>query len=452
MKRIFLLIVFFIFPSYTYSQHEGHQRHEEEDEPLPQEQVHKPHDEGEMQMPHSFSRNLPMNRNASGTSWLPDASPMFGYMLHRNEWMFMFHGQAFIRYNNQDVFGQGTRGGSQFDAPNWIMGMGQRYVGNRGLFRFSVMLSLDPVTVGGAGYPLLFQSGETWQGQPLVDRQHPHNFFSELSIGYTHMINEEADIFLYLAMPGEPALGPPAFMHRISTLSNPDAPLGHHWQDATHIVFGVATLGLRYNIFKLEGSVFTGREPGENRWGFDRPRFDSYAARFSVNPTRRLALQVSQAFITSPEVVRPLEDVWRTTASAIYAGHLEGENRFINTGLIWGYNNVTGEDHAEHSVLLESNLQLNRTSIYGRYEFVQKSSEELLILIVGHHDNFNINAVTLGANHVLFSQWNLNFALGAQATLNISPPELHMLYGKTPLAFQVYTRIFPGLMSRGFLR
>jgi hypothetical protein len=193
MKEFKLIIFFsFFFIFNCYAQHEDHHQHEEE---AIEGDLQHQHDEEEMMMPHAFSRNLPMNRNSSGTGWLPDATPMFGYMIHGDPWMFMFHGQAFIRYNIQDVFNQGVRGDRQFDAPNWLMGMGQRYVGERGLFSFQVMLSLDALTVGGAGYPLLFQSGETWLGQPLVDRQHPHNFFSALSVGYTHMINDNIDVF-----------------------------------------------------------------------------------------------------------------------------------------------------------------------------------------------------------------------------------------------------------------
>lgn len=339
-----------------------------------------------------------------------------------------------------------------FDAPNWIMGMGQRRIGNRGQFRFSVMLCLDPITVGGAGYPLLFQSGETWQGQPLVDRQHPHNFFSELSIGYTHMISRDMDVFVYLAMPGEPALGPGAFMHRISAFNNPDAPLGHHWQDATHIIFGVATLGFRYNIFNLEGSVFTGREPGEERFGFDRPRFDSYSARLSVNPTPALALQVSSSYIVSPEVTRPDENVRRTTASAIHAYQL-GTNSFLNTSLIWGHNFSAGH-HNEHSVLLESNLQFPRWAAYGRYEWLQKSVEELNLEeeIYGHGTVFNINALTLGLNYNFLQLANTNFTLGLQGTIFVSDDQLADLYGKNPKALQTFIRIYPGLMSAGFRR
>src|SRR5690606_23048717 len=159
-------------------------------------------------MSHSFSRNLSMNRNGSGTGWLPDASPMYGYMAHSKKWMYMFHGNVFVRYNHQDIGNKGSRGDSRLDAPNWFMGMGQTKVGNKGLFSFSAMLSLDPWTVGGEGYPLLFQSGETWKGEPLVDHQHPHDLFSELSVGYTYMFSKNIDAFFYLGYPGEPAFGP----------------------------------------------------------------------------------------------------------------------------------------------------------------------------------------------------------------------------------------------------
>ena len=215
--------------------------------------------------------------------------------------------------------------------------------------------------------PLLFQTGETFEGRPLVDRQHPHNLFSELSIGYTQAFSKDVDAFVYFGYPGEPALGPVAFMHRPSSMNIPDSPLGHHWQDATHITFGVATLGFRYKIFKLDGSLFTGREPGEARYGFDRARFDSYSYRLTANPTRQLSMQISKAFIKSPEAVHPDEDVNRTTASIIHALPLRADNRTLNSTIVWGYNDA-GEDHQENSITLESNLQLDRFGVYGRYE------------------------------------------------------------------------------------
>ncbi|HKH59993.1 MAG TPA: hypothetical protein VKA49_04125, partial [Flavitalea sp.] len=263
------------------------------------------HDEMEhdsMLMTHSFSRNLPMSRNGSGTGWLPDTSPMYMYMWGREKSNLMLHGNVVLRYNKQDLFGKGSRGDTKIDAPNWFMGMYNHLVGKRGLFNATAMISFDPFTVGARGYPLLFQSGETYNGNRLVDRQHPHDLFSGLSVAYTHMFNKDVDVTAYFGYPGEPALGPPAFMHRISALNNPDAPLGHHWQDATHIVFGVGTLGLRLKQFKFEGSIFTGREPDENRYNFDQARFDSYSYRISFNPNRDYSIQVSQGFLHEPEV------------------------------------------------------------------------------------------------------------------------------------------------------
>jgi len=226
-----------------------------------------------MSMSHVYSLNLPMNRNGSGTGWLPDASPMYGYMFHSPKWMYMLHYNLFLRYNNQDFTGKGIRGNSKLDAPDWIMLMGQRQVKQNGLFHFNIMASLDALT-GGNGYPLLFQSGESYKAQPLVDRQHPHDLFAALSVGYTQRLSKKVDVFGYFGYPGEPAISAPTFMHRASAMNDPDAPLGHHWQDATHITFGVATAGIRVDKFKLELSDFTGREPDENRYDFEQMKFE----------------------------------------------------------------------------------------------------------------------------------------------------------------------------------
>jgi hypothetical protein len=242
-------------------------------------------------MSHAYSRKLPMSRNGSGTAWNPDNTPMFMWMSHHDQWMVMNHGAVYLRYTNQNVGRDaGQRGGSTLSAPNWLMTMAQRPIGEKGLLSLTAMLSLDPLTESGNGYPLLFQSGEAFEGRPLVDRQHPHDLFSALSVGYTHAFSADVDLTAYFGYPGEPAIGPVAFMHRVTAMSNPDAALGHHWQDATHIAFGVATLGVRYKQFKLEGSNFTGREPDDNRYGFEKPRADSWAGRLNWNPTPALAL------------------------------------------------------------------------------------------------------------------------------------------------------------------
>jgi hypothetical protein len=398
-------------------------------------------------MSHAFSINLPMNRNGSGSGWLPDASPMWGNMFHSHRWMFMLHNNVFIRYNNQDFTNKGSRGDSKIDAPNWLMFMGQRKVGKSGLFHFSSMFSLDAVIAGGSGYPLLFQSGETYKGQPLVDRQHPHDLFSELSLSYAHAFTQKIDLFAYLAYPGEPALGPVAFMHRPSALYNPDAPLSHHWIDATHITFGVATLGIRLGKFKVEASSFTGREPDENRFDFDKPRFDSKSGRLSYNPSMNWAFQISHAFLDSPEELHLDEDVNRTTASAVFSTGFTN-NSFFNATTTWGLNKVKNHE-GEHAFLLEASWNKNKLALYSRYEYVQKSAEELVLdeAVYGHDAIFPVNAITFGFSYDLLNLNKARIAAGSQFSLYNADKKLESIYGKNPMAAEVYIRLYPALMN-----
>ncbi len=191
----------------------------------------------------------------------------------------------------------------------------------------------------------------------------------------------------------------------------------------THITFGVGTLGFRYKSFKLESSIFTGREPDEHRYDFDKMRFDSYSYRLSLNPSENWALQFSQGFIHSPELLEPQIDVTRTTASAIYSKSLKKKYDYFTQSFVWGLNHASnGND--EHSVLCEANLQLNKQAIYGRHEFVQKSSEELDLETEFGETNFNINAFTLGYNRTICSSSFVQLATGAQGTINFSPKKL----------------------------
>jgi len=401
-----------------------------------------------MAMSHAFSRNLPMTRNGSGTSWLPDNSPMYGYMFHSGKWMYMLHGDLYIRYNKQDLFNAGLRGGDKFDAPNMVMLMGQRTVGSKGLFSFNTMVSLDPLTVGEAGYPLLFQTGESYKGKPLVDRQHPHDLIAGLSVSYAHAISKKADIFGYIGYPGEPALGPAVYVHRPSGFFNPDAPLTHHWVDATHITFGVATLGMRYGNWKIEGSSFTGREPDENRYNFDKPRFDSWSGRLSYNPGKKWAMQISHGLIKEPEILHPGEDINRTTASVTYSHRGQGE-KFINVTALWGLNKSRGHD-GENGALLEGSYSVNRTTVYGRYEWVQKSVEELNLdeSVFGHDVLFPVHVLTAGTSYDIFIIGKTKIAIGAQAAIYFSDKRLEQLYSKNPMAGELYLRIYPRVMGR----
>ncbi|GAB2541529.1 hypothetical protein [Spirosoma aerophilum] len=409
-----------------------------------------------MGMTHSLSRYLPMNRNGSGTSWHPDNTPMYAYMSQPTPsgWSFMLHYAIYLRYTSQNSNNPDRRGrGEQFGAPNWFMGMAQRKVGKRGLFQVRAMLSLDPLTVGNGGYPLLFQTGESYKGQPLIDKQHPHDLVSELSVSYSHAFSKDVDLFGYVGYPGEPALGPPAFMHRISAFNNPDAPLSHHWQDATHILFGVATAGIRYKWARLEASTFTGREPDEHRYNFDKPTFNSYSYRLSINPSPSLAVQFSQGFLHSPEEAHPEENITRTTASILHSKGL-GPDSYVTSSFVWGRNSHDGS--GENSYLAESSLQKDKVAFYGRYENVSKSAEELSLYNptaggesgqMAHNKMFTINNLTLGVNYRIAQQLRSDVVLGAQVTTSLPDKSLQAFYGKTPVSGQIYLRLSPSLMS-----
>lgn len=436
MKKLFLFVVTGVISASLFAQHEHHSKDSTQ---RSEEEMAAPADN--MLMSHAYSLSLPMSRNGSGTSWQPDASPMYMYLNANARSNWAIHGSIVFRYNNQDIFNKGSRGAAQFEAPNWFMGMYNRRIGSRGLLNATAMISFDPLTVGEDGYPLVFQTGETYNGERLIDRQHPHDLISGLSVAYTHMLNPDVDVTVYAGYPGEPALGPVAFMHRVSSLNNANAPLGHHWQDATHTTFGVGTLGLRFKKFKLEGSIFTGREPDEERYNFDDARFDSYSYRLSYNPNAQWAFQFSQGFIRQPEKLEPGVDQVRTTASLMRSTSLRTLN-WSHT-LAAGMNDKSLHEANEYSILYETNLQFNTQALYLRYEFVQKAIEDLAIPSTHGHSYYNINALTLGYNRNISPAAPVDILAGVQATLNFPAQDLKSYYGNLPVGGQIYLQLRP---------
>ncbi|MBV9851485.1 MAG: FixH family protein, partial [Armatimonadetes bacterium] len=393
-------------------------------------------------MSSSVDLNDSMSQEASGTAWLPASSPMYGRMFMNNGNMLMLHGAVMPRYT--DVGSK--RGDRRLDAPNWFMGMfshpldAQSQLGLRGMF------SLDPITEGGYGYPLLFQTGETWHHQPLHDRQHPHDLMDELAVSYSRLIGSGRSAYAYVGYPGEPALGPPTYMHRLLAYDFADAPIGHHWQDATHITFGAATVGINFGSrLKLEASDFTGREPDENRYSFDRPRFDSYSARLSYNPDSDNALQVSHGFIRNPE--GDGANVHRTTASWLYNRPLGADANFT-TALVWGRNDLMGEGKTD-SYLAEADYQRGRDTFFTRLENIQKSGHELVLPEESLHGRkFTLGAYTVGYVRDLTHGTGIDTGLGLAVTADTHPSVLNADYGGgTPLSFQIYLRLRPSQVS-----
>ncbi len=405
-----------------------------------------PHDESQHEMTMQSSVNIadPMNRESSGTAWVPDSTPMYGYMKMFGDDMLMLHGGISPRYTNVST----RRGDDRIDAPNWFMGMYSHPLGDSTQFGARLMMSLDPLTEQGRGYPLLFQSGESWNDRPLHDRQHPHDLFDELSISLSQKFDHDLSGYFYFGYPGEPALGPPTFMHRASAMDNPDAPLAHHWQDSTHVTFGVATLGAQWRNVKIESSVFTGREPDENRYDFDRPRFDSFSGRISWNPISDLALQFSHGYIKSPEGLEPDLKRHRTTASIVYNHPLGDDSNWSNT-FVWGQNHDTGEGRTQ-SFLIETNYQRARDTVYARWERVEKSGHELVLRDVDLAKIFPVSGYTIGYVRDLSHGNGIDIGLGTQFTINDFRDSLDRYYGNDlGYAFEFFLRIRPSLHSHG---
>src|SRR2546429_1567881 len=319
---------------------------------------------------------IPETRMGSGTSWLPDASPMHAahYMLGR--WTLMVHGKGFFQYDWRG----GSRGSNQLGIVNWAMAAASGRLGG-GQLQLRAMFSAEPWTTGSRGYPLVVQSGESYQGAPLHDRQHPHDLFMELAALYERPVAQNLALSLYLAPVGEPAVGPVAFPHRPSAADDPLAPISHHWQDATHITFGVVTAGVFTRSVKLEASWFNGRAPDEHRTNFDYAgrRLHSYGARLTVNPGPPWSLSTWYAYLKSPEALNPDESLHRIGASALTTQPV-GTKGTWSSALIYGANDQIGPGPLASSVVLESTLDLDGTNtFFGRAEYVRKSAAELVI-------------------------------------------------------------------------
>jgi hypothetical protein len=385
-----------------------------------------------------------MSREASGTAWQPEAAQVDMGHARRGSWDLMYMGIANAVY--ADAHSQGElsadsrvqgRGGQDFFVESMAMLTAQR-AARGGVLGLRAMLSLDPALVGEDGYPLLFQTGETSDGVPLIDRQHPHDLFMELAVSFSRKLGEGRSAFVYAGLPGEPALGPVTFMHRASGMDNPEAPLGHHWLDSTHITFGVLTGGVVLNNVKLEASIFNGREPDENRYDIETDNLDSWSARVSWNPSPRWAAQVSVATLREVELhhTQPV-DVDRLTASVTH--HRPLAMGYWQSTLAIGRN-----DNALHSdtdaYLLESALELrNATTVFARLESVDKD-ELFLEHSALHHVPLTVRKLGIGAVHDLRDLWRGRLGVGIVYNKHVIPSTLDLFYGNDPDSWVVFAR------------
>ncbi len=377
---------------------------------------------------------MPSPHASSGTGWQPAATPGHLWMKSLGSWDLMAHGVIFVDYNQQG----GPRGAGKAESVNWLMLMEQHPLG-RGTILFRQMFSAESLTSPHPGFPELFQTGETYHGQPLVDHQHPHNVFAELSVYYTRPLADKVSWLFYGGPAGEPALGPVAFMHRASAAELPLAPLSHHLQDSTHTSFGVVTTGLIVDRFKIEGSLFNGREPDEQRYGIQLAALDSWSARLSVALSARWTAQYSYGRLEHPEALEPGSER-RQSASIEYVKPFDRGS--WATSAIWGRKHKELENRNLNSYLLESTVNFKeRNYAFSRLELVDKDE------LFPHEPflpGFRIGAYTLGGARDIVQNRLWRLAVGADLTFYSKPSELNSTYGDHPVSFQIFVRVRPG--------
>ena len=340
-------------------------------------------------------------------------------------WSVSAHGIANAVIDHQG----GGRGGDQTFANSMFMVDALREGGGDAL-ELRGMFSLDPL-MGRGGYPLLFQTGETADGLlHLIDRQHPHDFFMELSATLRRRLDERTAVSVSAGLPGEAALGPPVFMHRASGERIPEAPISHHWLDSTHVVFGVVTAGLTRGDWTVEASRFNAREPDQMRWDIETGSLDSTSARLTWRPLPGLAMQASYAFLHDIEELQRNLSIHRLTASVSYETRVAGMP--WATTLAWGQNEKVDRHFVHHlpAWLLESTLQ----PVPGHTGFLRAERVK--------HDDFSVelafNKVSAGWIVDMGRAGPVQLSLGALGSYLRPPGQLDFLFGKHPRAWMIF--------------
>lgn len=409
--------------------------------------MHDMHDMHDMDMSQSKAGGMTMGGMAmpgmpasgawaggSGTSRLPGSDGMMqGVQAMAGDWMLMAHGYAWASYTDQS----GPRGRDEAFVTSMAMVTAARDLGGATL-TLRTMFSLDPL-MGARGYPSLLATGETANGvDPLIDRQHPHDLFMELSARLDVPLGGGVGAFIYGGPAAEPALGPAAFMHRRSAQYLPLAPITHHWFDSTHVTFGVITAGLSSDKWQIEASGFRGREPDQHRWDIETPALDSWSVRATWNPTPDWSAQVSHGRLKSPEALEPDNDEARTTATVQYAhGGLSAMVGFAAKKRLPG--------RTLTAWLGEANWDVTRHhSLFGRVENLTNDElfpDELSPL---HHRPFRVTRAELGYAYRLRLIGPFSAAIGGSGFVIAKPTALDDAYGKTPAGWTGFVKLSLG--------
>jgi hypothetical protein len=374
-----------------------------------------------------------MTREASGTAWQPDASMHHGMHASHGRWELMAHATLDAVYDRQG----GPRGDSDTFLSGMLMGQARTDLDDGNVLRLRAMISPEPL-MGARGYPLLLASGETADGaHPLVDRQHPHDLFMELSASFAHAFSPSNSVFGYVGLPGEPAFGPPAFMHRQAILDSPEAPISHHWLDSTHVAFGVVTLGVVHDRWKVEGSRFNGREPDQHRYDIETGALDSSALRVSWNPAPRWSLQASWARLHAPEQLASDENQTRWSASALYTRAFDAQRSFSVTAA-WGrrISDGVGLD----AWVLEASLNPAAAwTLFARAE--RTDNNELLSADGAHGAAHTVAKASVGVLRDFRVSAHATLGIGALFSINAVDDALASTYGSDPAGGMLFVRL-----------
>ncbi len=372
--------------------------------------------------------------NGSGTSRLPgNEGGHHGLHIPVGDWTLMAHGYISSQYTSVS----GPRGDDKFYVLSHAM-LSATHDTGWGRVQLRATGSIEPF-MRQNGYPSLFTTGEVAYGQPLIDRQHPHDLFIELSGRVDVNIAANSTVFLYGGPVAEPALGPSAFLHRKSAKYNPDPPITHHWFDSTHITFGVVTAGIATPHFQIETSAFRGREPDQRRFNIETPRLDSWSVRASWNPLPDWSLQASTGFLKAPEESHPGENEQRTTASIHFANQ-HGLSAMAGFAL-----KDRRPGRALSAWLAEVNWDLSdRHTLFGRFENV--NNDELFPEGDPFHEHpFRASKFQAGyAWNTPLGKSPFSLALGGAVAAYAKPAALDAFYGKNPISVTVFAKFSLG--------
>ena len=377
-------------------------------------------------------------RDAPGTAWLPPVTPMYGVHRPWHGWDVRLNGALFVQgiYEPGDRHRTGGASTHQVSSINWGMAVVRRNLG-AGRFGIRTMFSAEPLTVPGCGSLNYLMIGEVCEGDTIHDRQQPHDLFMELAVDYDHPLRGSLRWQVYAGLAGDPALGPPMYLHRASAIANPIGPITHHWLDSTHVTFGLVTAGVYDRKWKTEMSVFNGRAPDESRTDLDLGALDSVAARLSFLLTDRLGLQVSAARMhdATANFPFPFQDpITRVTASALYHVPL-GSRGIWATTLAYGSNTtreiVSGGvlNATTAGGLLETSVTFSdRHTLFGRGELGGMPAHDL------HAHEYSTSVFLVGkvqAGYVrnLRATKGLVPGVGGSFSVSLLPPELAPRYG-----------------------